>query len=233
MSLDTHQHQRISRLIRTGICPGLWCSVCGYAIRSPDTAVKCLDNTCQNVCHTTCLRGEEVFSCEHTSTLREQAGITGPVEYLPADPVVGQHHTTPDADSDTAANTAEEIEDAISEPPQEDYIKVIQTQQATITKLIQQLSVFVDGNLTLGQLPAAITSAKEVIADCTTSTATIAVTARPENINKDFLKQAEKDHTLVDWWEKTAFGKKISHTNQPPSRERESERDPSSQSGTG
>lgn len=43
------------------------------------------------------------------------------------------------------------------------YSQIIQDQQTTIVKLIQHLTVFVDGNLTLTELRPAIASVKKVI----------------------------------------------------------------------
>jgi len=91
---------------------------------------------------------------------------------------------------------------------QEDYTKIIQTQQATITKLVKQLSVFVDGSLSLADLPATILSAKELMADCSAPVPSKAVTAKPDRISAEFSTQTQQDSALQDWWDHTPIGKK-------------------------
>ncbi|XP_063591795.1 uncharacterized protein LOC134768880 [Penaeus indicus] len=61
---------------------------------------------------------------------------------------------------------------------QEHYITILHTQQATISKLIKQLLIFVDGSLSLADLPTTILSAKELIADCFASVKSKAATAK-------------------------------------------------------
>lgn len=147
----TNAHKKIKRIEGIGgHTPPHFCCVCGKSTKKSEI-VSCSPD-CPNICHPSCADPSQPFHCSQAQHLRELQGITQTVIVF-------------DEDTHTDQASLSLGQHLIN---QEDYTKIIQTQQATITKLVKQLSVFVDGSLSLADLPATILSAKELIANCST-----------------------------------------------------------------
>lgn len=192
-----YSHDKIKRIEGIGgHTPAFYCCVCGKTTKKNSSIITCAPD-CPNICHPDCADPDDTFHCSQVKQLRAQQGISQDVAYIYGSDI-SEVQTTSDSLSDV-------------------HLEKCRTQQAIITKLLQQLTVFTEGNLTLAELPAAIASAKEVIADCTTSTASIAVTAKAERIDTDFSNLVYQNPTLLAWWDKTPLGKKGASRTVPAS----------------
>jgi len=188
----TNAHKKIMRIEGIGgHTPPNFCCVCGKSTKKSEI-VSCSPD-CPNVCHPSCVDPSQPFHCSQTQHLRDLQGITQSVIVIDEEDI----HT-----DQTSLSLRNKL------PNQEDYITIIQEQQATISKLVKQLLVFMDGSLSLADLPATILSAKELIADCSAPVKSKAVTAKPDRISAEFSTQTQQDPALQDWWDHTPIGKK-------------------------
>ena len=197
-------HKKIRRIEGIGgHTPSFYCCVCGKSTKKNSDVTTCVSG-CPNLCHPDCASSNGPFHCSQVKELREQQGVSQDVVYIESNDTASEAQTTPD--SLPVANTDQEKLDAAN---------LIKTQQATISKLIQHLAVFAEGKLTLTELPIAVAAAREVIANCTVPTASIAVTARAESIDAEYSNLAQLTPTLSIWWTKTPLAIK-GRTRSPP-----------------
>lgn len=78
-------HRLIARCDLPGYQPQNWCCVCGKATLKTQY-VSCDEETCRNLCHSSCLGDTPVFKCSYTEQLRLQANILDPVSYISVEP---------------------------------------------------------------------------------------------------------------------------------------------------
>ncbi|KAG0715774.1 hypothetical protein GWK47_011217 [Chionoecetes opilio] len=76
--MSTTAHPVIARRDLPGYHPQKWCAVCGKATLKT-SYVSCEDESCLNLCHTSCLNETPVYKCDYTEQLRAQANIADPV----------------------------------------------------------------------------------------------------------------------------------------------------------
>lgn len=217
---ELNLHKKIKRIEGIGgHAPAFYCCVCGKSTKKNSSIITCTTD-CPNICHPDCADPDGIFHCSQVKQLREKLSISQDVVYVFSyntdDNSVTQ--TAPDSLSDTDSCTdRDNIHDTVNESSQ-DLLQIIKDQQATITKLLQHLTVFTDGKLTLAELPSAITSAKKIITESLVSTSSVKVTARAVGIDADFSRSSQQNPSLKTWWVNTPLGQKVlSRTTPVPS----------------
>ncbi|ROT82154.1 hypothetical protein C7M84_024685 [Penaeus vannamei] len=195
---EQNEHQRIARLIKTGICPDKWCCVCGYALRRTEDAVKCASGICQNFCHVICLHGNSDFACDQTASLRDLAGIAVPVEFL--------LHNPPAEEAPVQPPLTEEEE--LLNLPSNQLITIVRNLRAELSRKNSLLTFFNTFSENLASKRDAVVTVLQLIDNIQATKSSIdslevnsiACTANAERIDKEWCGKTNTHSAAKAWW---------------------------------
>ena len=192
-------HRLIARRDLPGYHPQSWCAVCGKATSRNAAFVSCEDDSCQNLCHTSCLGDTPVYRCDYTEQLRAQAGIPDPVTHLSEGPATPSP-LLPD-EQEKEANHWEDLEKAelisLVEKLTEEAFRsniIIKAHQQDRDLIIQNREVFA----------SALKIADKLIAskqrESTLTTRTQAVSALSDTIDEHWEEVCHGFEYWKAWW---------------------------------
>ena len=192
-------HRLIARRDLPGYHPQNWCAVCGKATSRNAAFVSCEDDSCQNLCHTSCLGDTPVYRCEYTEQLRAQAGIPDPVTHFDKRPDIlpPPHHD----DQGRAESRWEELEKAelisLVEKLTEEAFQsniIIKSLKQDRDLIIQNREVFASALKLVDKLIASKQREAEV------TTRTQAVSALSDTIDEHWEEVCQDSDYWRAWW---------------------------------
>ncbi|KAK3880803.1 hypothetical protein Pcinc_014724 [Petrolisthes cinctipes] len=201
MSLEEESHRAIARPAElSGYTPQTYCSVCGKTtVKLPSH--PCVSQHCVNSIHTTCLGTETEFDCSKVGSLRRALGITAPVSY------VEETTSAPTHSSDTDSS------------PEDDLAHLLELQPSELVKVIRELRVELSRKNKLIRFYSSVSSNISGVRDAVVSvldfndniaanhsslgslnTRTLASSACPDWIDKEWVNHVTTNQNTQDWW---------------------------------
>ena len=186
-----------------GYRPSQWCSVCGKAARGED-ANNCKGLYCQNKCHKKCLADLEAFDCMEVAALRTIIDIADPVVYIEQLPDIQVTEISEDILSEDTIeknrlqekSKEELIEEIIRLKKEASASNSLANELKNICKTIaSKRDALVEALDFVDTLTATVNSIEEK------STTTIACSAIPQVIDREWQERTEAHPHLENWWE--------------------------------
>lgn len=195
-------HQRIERPSGLpGYRPALWCAVCGRRAEL-NKDISCTGSGCPNLCHRKCLDGETEYNCGNTAQLRERADISDHVIFL------SQELTPPDLPNtfNLPDPTEREKLDSLTHNELVESVISLRAELASAKEQIKTYSEIID------ELPVKRRIIVEALSVVDTLIAlkdsgigkerrSIASTARPEKIDKDWKDHIRANVPASECWD--------------------------------
>lgn len=185
----------------SGYVPRQWCCVCGKAATKDDTYTKCIEVSCLNLCHFTCLGNETEFSCFQAQALRTQFGITDPVSLVSVDNTTEDEIVSlPSHDEETAAHlmqlskeelikTVIQLQNQVSKQN-----NIIRSQKSQRDLMVSKRVVFEEALSLIDNIVAT----DYYNEDCTVSTSS--TSAYSHKIDSDWKVICENSEYWNTWW---------------------------------
>ncbi|KAK3849265.1 hypothetical protein Pcinc_043972 [Petrolisthes cinctipes] len=201
MSLEEDSHRAIARPAGlSGYTPQTYCSVCGKTtVKLPSH--PCVSQHCVNSIHTTCLGTETEFDCSKVGSLRIALGITAPVSYLE------ETTSAPTHSSDTDSSPEDDLAHLLELQPSE-LVKVIRELRVELSRKNKLIRFYSSVSSNISGVRDAVVGVLDFIDNIAANhsslgslnTRTLASSACPDWIDKEWVNHVTTNQDTQDWW---------------------------------